>query len=151
MDIQWTLQGFLWHRISLGGEVNTKFFHLAAWNVLRHIRNGNRSKKLLLVGWNPPVPGVWRYAGFSPVEMYWSEFESTISRKLLIVWRSLTPQNDRKTHFSISVSYIILPSNDWKCPKMHKMCQNGVKRPKWGVESNISRTTSSRNLVDPSL
>ena len=41
-----------------------------------------------------------------------------VSHEILIVERSLTPQNVRKTHFSISVSYIVYPSDDRKWLEM---------------------------------
>ena len=42
----------------LGGEVNPKFFGLAAQNLLTGIKNEEPSKKLELFDGNPPVHGV---------------------------------------------------------------------------------------------
>ena len=50
-----------------------------------------------------------------------------VSHERLTVETCLTPQNDRKTHFSISVSYIVYLSDDRKCPKMQKQFKKARK------------------------
>ena len=43
----------------------------------------------------------------------------SVSHEPLVVERWLTPQNDRKTRFTIGVVIHIYPSDKLKCPKMH--------------------------------
>ena len=64
--------------------------------------------------------------------------QNAIYPEPLIVESRLTPHFTQKVHVSISVSYIMYLSDDRKCPKMPKMCQNRVKWPKWG-SNPISR------------
>ena len=63
------------------------------------------------------MSGKWVFLGKFP-----KIWKTLISSERLTVETRLTPQNDRKTHFSIRVSYIIYPSDEWKCPKIPKKC-----------------------------
>ena len=83
--------------------------------------------------WSYFGSGKWVFLGKFP-----KIGQISISRERRTLETHLTPQTDRKTHFYICVSYIVYPSDDSKCPKMPKMCQNGGKMAQMGVNSNIS-------------
>ena len=77
--------------------------------------------------WNFFGSGKWVFLGKFP-----KIGQISISRERRTLETHLTPQTDRKTHFSICISYIVYPSDDSKCPKMPKMCQNGGKMAQMG-------------------
>ena len=85
--------------ITIGGEVNPKYFGLAVQNVVRPCTWWNKAVFFILQPLNPPVHGVWRFGVEKGEKVVYSGY------KWCKIWISITFQPSKCIMFHVIASY----------------------------------------------